>query len=170
MGASELAQRELSRTVDEIITQDGSAVRLRFEIDELKIDRSLIQTLADGHNPPIVAAIVAMAHALSILVVAEGIETRQQATEAHRLGCDRGQGFFFAAPCHRPRSPRCSPSRPPCPPNPSPDAPGHLAGRGRNPPLTSKRSLGFRCGRPAGVVRAGRGAHSERVVDRMRAR
>jgi EAL domain-containing protein (putative c-di-GMP-specific phosphodiesterase class I) len=45
-----------------------------------------------------VAAIVNMAHALGILVVAEGIETQQQATEARRLGCDRGQGFFFAAP------------------------------------------------------------------------
>ena len=144
MVASELAQRELSSTVGELITQDGSAVRLQFEItegamiedpslpatlrdfkrnlgvrtalqnfgtgysslasltrlqiNELKIDRSLIRRLAHGRNPPIVAAIVGMAHALSILVVAEGIETKQQATEARRLGCDRGQGFFFAAP------------------------------------------------------------------------
>lgn len=68
----------------------------RFQIDELKIDRSLIRTIADGHNAPIVAAIVNMAHTFDILVVAEGIETEQQATEARRLGCDRGQGFFFA--------------------------------------------------------------------------
>jgi diguanylate cyclase (GGDEF)-like protein len=70
----------------------------RFTIDELKIDRSLISTLTSRHNTPIVAAIVNMAHALDILVVAEGIETREQATEARRLGCDRGQGFFFARP------------------------------------------------------------------------
>ncbi len=70
----------------------------RFEIDELKIDRSLVRMLAHGHDAPIVAAIVNMAHALDILVVAEGIETEQQTSEARRLGCDRAQGFFFAHP------------------------------------------------------------------------
>ena len=74
------------------------ALLTRFTIDELKIDRSLIRALTDGHDAPIVEAIVNMAHALDILVVAEGIETREQATEARRLGCDRGQGFFFARP------------------------------------------------------------------------
>jgi diguanylate cyclase (GGDEF)-like protein len=68
----------------------------RLAIDELKIDRSLIRALTSGHNAPIVTAIVNMAHALDILVVAEGIETEGQAAEARRLGCDRGQGFFFA--------------------------------------------------------------------------
>lgn len=144
MAPSELAQRELRKTVSEVIAQGGSRVRLqleltestliedpslagtlsdfksnlgvstaledfgigyssltsltRFEIDELKIDRSLVRMLAHGHDAPIVAAIVYMAHALDILVVAEGIETEQQATEARRLGCDRAQGFFFAHP------------------------------------------------------------------------
>jgi diguanylate cyclase (GGDEF)-like protein len=144
MAPSELAQRELSKTVGELITHEGSPVGLqfeltetaliedpslpatlrdfkhnlgvrtalqnfgtghsslasltRFQIDELKIDRSLIHMLGQGDNAPIVAAIVNMAHALGILVVAEGIETTEQATEARRLGCDRGQGFFFAAP------------------------------------------------------------------------
>jgi EAL domain-containing protein (putative c-di-GMP-specific phosphodiesterase class I) len=69
-----------------------------LEIDELKIDRSFIRTLGRGHDAPIVAAIVSMAHALGILVVAEGIETEEQAAEARRLGCDRGQGFLFARP------------------------------------------------------------------------
>jgi diguanylate cyclase (GGDEF)-like protein len=68
----------------------------RFEIDELKIDRAFIRTLAPGRDSPIVEAIVSMAHALDILVVAEGVETQEQATEARRLGCDRGQGFHFS--------------------------------------------------------------------------
>jgi diguanylate cyclase (GGDEF)-like protein len=68
----------------------------RFEIDELKIDRSLVRRLAPGRSVPLVAAIIDMAHALDILVVAEGVETEEQATEARRLGCDRGQGLFFA--------------------------------------------------------------------------
>jgi len=45
-----------------------------------------------------VAAIVNMAHALDLMVVAEGIETEEQATEARRLGCDRGQGYYFSRP------------------------------------------------------------------------
>ena len=39
-----------------------------------------------------------MGHALGIQVVAEGIETRGQATRAADLGCDYGQGFLFARP------------------------------------------------------------------------
>jgi diguanylate cyclase (GGDEF)-like protein len=70
----------------------------RFKIDELKIDRSFIKGLAPGRDAPIVAAIVNMAHALGILVVAEGIESEEQAAEALRLGCDRGQGYLFARP------------------------------------------------------------------------
>ena len=70
----------------------------RLKIDELKIDRAFIRTLAHDSSSPIVAAIVNMAHALKILVVAEGIETDEQATEARRLGCDRGQGFLYARP------------------------------------------------------------------------
>ncbi|MBA2637701.1 MAG: EAL domain-containing protein [Solirubrobacterales bacterium] len=70
----------------------------RFQIDELKIDGSFIGTLTRGRDAPIVAAIVSMAHALDIPIVAEGVETEEQATEARRLGCDRGQGFFFSRP------------------------------------------------------------------------
>jgi diguanylate cyclase (GGDEF)-like protein len=70
----------------------------RFKIDELKIDRSFIRTLARDQDAPIVAAIVSMAHALGILVVAEGIESEEQASEARRLGCDRGQGHYFSHP------------------------------------------------------------------------
>ncbi len=70
----------------------------RFQIDELKIDRSFISTLAPGHDAPIFTAIASMGSALGLAVVAEGIETAEQATAARRLGCDRGQGFFFARP------------------------------------------------------------------------
>jgi diguanylate cyclase (GGDEF)-like protein len=70
----------------------------RFKVDELKIDGAFIRPLARGRHAPIVAAIVSMAHALDIQVVAEGIESEEQANEARRLGCDRGQGFFYARP------------------------------------------------------------------------
>jgi EAL domain-containing protein (putative c-di-GMP-specific phosphodiesterase class I) len=70
----------------------------RFTIDELKIDRSFVQHLGGNGDAPIVTAITSMAHALGIAVVAEGIETQEQAIDARRLGCDHGQGFFFARP------------------------------------------------------------------------
>jgi diguanylate cyclase (GGDEF)-like protein len=70
----------------------------RFPIDELKIDESFVRTLGTRRDAPIVAAMASMAHALDITVVAEGIASKAQASEAQRLGCDHGQGFFFARP------------------------------------------------------------------------
>jgi EAL domain-containing protein (putative c-di-GMP-specific phosphodiesterase class I) len=46
----------------------------------------------------IVAAVTAMSHALGILVVGEGIETRHQLDTLAKLDCDQGQGFLFARP------------------------------------------------------------------------
>ena len=71
----------------------------RFPIDVLKIDRSFIARLGEEASADaIVGAIVGMGHALGIQVVAEGIETREQAGQAAQLGCDYGQGFLFARP------------------------------------------------------------------------
>jgi EAL domain-containing protein (putative c-di-GMP-specific phosphodiesterase class I)/CheY-like chemotaxis protein len=69
----------------------------RFLLDELKIDRSLIDGLgADAEMSAIVAAVVAMAHALNLRVVANGVERAEQAVALRRLGCDEAQGSYFA--------------------------------------------------------------------------
>ena len=71
----------------------------RFPIDALKIDRSFVAGLGERAGAAaIFGAIVAMGHALGLNVVAEGIETGDQAGEALRLGCDSGQGYLFARP------------------------------------------------------------------------
>ncbi|MBA3261000.1 MAG: EAL domain-containing protein [Thermoleophilaceae bacterium] len=71
----------------------------RFKIDMLKIDRSFVAELGErSEASPIVAAIVGMGHALGLKIVAEGIETEEQAAEAARLGCDSAQGYLFATP------------------------------------------------------------------------
>ncbi|MEA2132794.1 MAG: hypothetical protein QOC68_703 [Solirubrobacteraceae bacterium] len=71
----------------------------RFPIDALKIDRSFMMHLGSGEdNRAIVRAIVAMASALGLEVVAEGVETADQAAEAQSLGCDWAQGYYFARP------------------------------------------------------------------------
>jgi diguanylate cyclase (GGDEF)-like protein len=69
----------------------------RFPFDELKIDRCFVHA-ADGSlaNPPIVSMVVALARSLGMLVVAEGVETAQQADQLRALGCTRAQGFYFA--------------------------------------------------------------------------
>ena len=71
----------------------------RFPIDELKLDRGFIARLASGDDDPVlVRAILDMAHALGLVVVAEGIETEEQATVLRELGCERAQGYALARP------------------------------------------------------------------------
>jgi diguanylate cyclase len=46
----------------------------------------------------IVSAVVSLGHALRLTVVAEGVETAEESTHLHTLGCEYGQGFYFAPP------------------------------------------------------------------------
>ncbi|MEA2972513.1 MAG: hypothetical protein QOG82_971, partial [Actinomycetota bacterium] len=65
----------------------------------LKIDRSFVAGVENPHDEaPIVAAMIAMAHALKLEVVAEGVETAAQEAFLARHGCDIGQGFLFSRP------------------------------------------------------------------------
>ncbi|HYA45890.1 MAG TPA: bifunctional diguanylate cyclase/phosphodiesterase, partial [Acidimicrobiales bacterium] len=71
----------------------------RLDVDTLKIDRSFVQQIgSSGRDHQIIAAITAMAHALGMAVVAEGIETDVQLGQLTILGCDEGQGFLLARP------------------------------------------------------------------------
>jgi diguanylate cyclase (GGDEF)-like protein/PAS domain S-box-containing protein len=68
-------------------------------IDGLKVDRSFVAALGvNERSTAITTAVVRMAQALSLEVVAEGVETEDQARELHKLGCELAQGFLF----HRP--------------------------------------------------------------------
>jgi len=71
----------------------------KFPIDALKIDRSFVMHLGAGEDDrAIVRAIAAMANALGLEVVAEGVESAEQAAEAQALGCGWAQGYYFARP------------------------------------------------------------------------
>jgi diguanylate cyclase (GGDEF)-like protein/PAS domain S-box-containing protein len=71
----------------------------RLNVDILKIDRSFVEQIGGSdRDREIIGAITAMAHALGMLVVGEGIETGGQLGELTALGCDEGQGFFLARP------------------------------------------------------------------------
>ena len=69
-----------------------------LEIDGLKIDRSFVVTLADGHSKPLIDAIIALSHSLQIETVAEGIETSEQRGTLQQMGVDYGQGFGLDRP------------------------------------------------------------------------
>jgi diguanylate cyclase (GGDEF)-like protein/PAS domain S-box-containing protein len=71
----------------------------RFPVDILKIDRSFVMDLpASTNSIAIVDAIVTLAHGLGLKVVAEGVETPEQATLLHAHACDEGQGYHFGRP------------------------------------------------------------------------
>jgi len=68
-------------------------------IDGVKIDRSFVQTLnSSERTAAITRAILRMAQALSIDVIAEGVETELQIEALRALGCNRAQGFYFSRP------------------------------------------------------------------------
>ncbi len=71
----------------------------RFPVQILKIDRMFVDGLdRTTGEAAIVAAVIAMAHALGMTAVGEGIETSTQLEELRRLGCDHGQGYLLARP------------------------------------------------------------------------
>ncbi len=70
----------------------------RLPLAALKLDRDLVAGLVDGLSADLIQATVALAHALGLRVVAEGVETPQQAEALRKLGCDAMQGFVVAAP------------------------------------------------------------------------
>ncbi len=68
-------------------------------LDAIKIDRSFVDGLGrDRRATAITQAIVAMAQALSLQVIGEGVETEEQAEALSALGCQLAQGFLFAPP------------------------------------------------------------------------
>ena len=71
----------------------------RFNIDKLKIDRSFVNRLdVSERDQQIVRTIVTLAHSLNMAVIAEGVETPSQLAMIKEMGCDYGQGYFFAKP------------------------------------------------------------------------
>ncbi|GAA0517165.1 GGDEF domain-containing protein [Saccharopolyspora subtropica] len=86
--------------IDDFGTGYSSLAQLqRLPLDTLKIDRSFITGIDENPDAEaIVSSIIAMAHAVKLTVVAEGVETAQQLELIHRLGCDQAQGFYIGKP------------------------------------------------------------------------
>ncbi|MEH6799206.1 MAG: EAL domain-containing protein [Halopseudomonas sabulinigri] len=87
-------------SVDDFGTGYSSLAYLkRFPISTLKIDRAFIAELDEEHNDDaIIRAIIAMAHSLSLSVVAEGVEQENQLDFLKANGCDEVQGYLISKP------------------------------------------------------------------------
>jgi diguanylate cyclase (GGDEF)-like protein len=71
----------------------------RFDIDVLKIDRSLLEGIEEDRRAfGVVSSLITLAHTLSITVVAEGVEREESAEILGDLGCDEVQGFLYSEP------------------------------------------------------------------------
>jgi diguanylate cyclase (GGDEF)-like protein len=71
----------------------------RFPIDTLKIDQSFVHDLTtDAGGASIVSAVINLGHSLNMGVVAEGVETAEQARMLSAQHCPEAQGFFFSHP------------------------------------------------------------------------
>jgi diguanylate cyclase (GGDEF)-like protein len=87
-------------SIDEFGTGHSSLGSLkRIPLDMLKVDSSFVSGLGtDTEDAAIVTAIINLAHSLGLATVADGVETKEQVDELRTLGCDIGQGFYFARP------------------------------------------------------------------------
>jgi Amt family ammonium transporter len=86
--------------VDDFGTGYSSLSYLRqLPVHEVKIDRGFVSDLvSSAQGQVIVESVVRMCHALGAHVVAEGVETQEQADVLRAMGCDRAQGWFFGRP------------------------------------------------------------------------
>ena len=68
-------------------------------LQTLKLDRSFVEGLGtDPRRTAIAEAVSALAQALGLEVIGEGVEHPRQAAELHRIGCELAQGFWFSRP------------------------------------------------------------------------
>lgn len=98
--ATQLSIYGITFAIDDFGEGYSSFARLReLPFGELKLDRSFVHNCArDAKNGGICQAIIELAHQFGAVAVAEGLENAADLKAVHRMGCDIGQGFFFARP------------------------------------------------------------------------
>jgi diguanylate cyclase (GGDEF)-like protein len=95
-----IAALGVALSIDDFGTGYSSLSHLaRMPVDEMKIDRSFVQSLeSDPEFATVVRSAIDMGHGLGLKVVAEGIETSSAANTLREFGCDIAQGYFYAKP------------------------------------------------------------------------
>lgn len=97
---TELKKIGIKFSLDDFGTGYSSIQYLKnLPLDELKIDQSFVRDItANDNDKVIVKTILAMAKAMNLDVIAEGVETSDQLSVLKSLGCDYYQGFLFSTP------------------------------------------------------------------------
>ena len=97
---AELKQLGVRVAIDDFGTGYASLSNLqRMPVDVLKVDRSFVAALNDGgQSRELLEAILGVGQALSLRVVAEGIEVQSQMTTLEEMGCEMAQGFLMGRP------------------------------------------------------------------------
>ena len=98
---AELRDMGVRVAIDDFGTGYSSlAYMARLPVEVIKIDRAFIKDLREDADDSlsIVTSIISLAHALKRIVVAEGVETPEQAKLLRQLGCDQCQGYLFSKP------------------------------------------------------------------------
>ncbi|WP_377644946.1 putative bifunctional diguanylate cyclase/phosphodiesterase [Oryzobacter terrae] len=96
-----LVRHGVQFSIDDFGTGRSSLSRLReLNVDRLKLDRSFIAEIDDGEptGAPLLASIISLSHSVGLTVVAEGVETVEQAAYLRAHGCDEFQGYLFSRP------------------------------------------------------------------------
>jgi EAL domain-containing protein (putative c-di-GMP-specific phosphodiesterase class I) len=90
-------------SIDDFGTGYSSLTYLKdLPIDQLKIDRSFVVNIAKEYrNRAIIESIVHLCKGLSLSVIAEGAETKEEVDYLLRLGCEYIQGFYFSKPLNQ---------------------------------------------------------------------
>ena len=96
----QLRRLGLGFSLDDFGTGYSSLSYLRqLPLDQLKIDQSFVRSMfGEPSSKVLVKSIIGLAHNMGIKVIAEGIETEQEALALQDLGCEEGQGYWFARP------------------------------------------------------------------------
>ena len=99
---NDISNLGFSMSIDDFGTGYSSLSYLRdCPVSTVKIDKSFVSNIPDHSNEALCNAILAMAKALDLNVVAEGIETQLQKEFLQKGGCNMAQGYYFAKPLPR---------------------------------------------------------------------
>jgi EAL domain-containing protein (putative c-di-GMP-specific phosphodiesterase class I) len=96
----EMSEAGIQIAFDDFGTGFASLTHLRdFPVDIIKLDRSFVNDISQGgSSAAIIRALIGLGKSMNLKIVAEGIETEEQAAFLRELGCDVAQGYLYAKP------------------------------------------------------------------------